>query len=119
MFDKLGCQRFLGMGVAFSAVLATAAECDNTDDMFTNEEWGRIHEMSMNPTVNPSLGVMPTNPINKLTNEQEVGTDRYQKCIKLGQSVFFETDYAEAISVDNNPNGKKGEVGKAGCANCH
>jgi cytochrome c peroxidase len=97
------------MGVALTAVLATGAVgCDSGDsnDGFTDQEWRLIHEMSMNPAVNP----MPSNPVNTQADDPNV--------IKLGQMLMFETEYAEAITVDN-ANGKKGETGKVGCITCH
>jgi cytochrome c peroxidase len=113
MFHKLGCQRFLGLGVALSAVLATGTiACDSggDEDGFSGLEWERIRSMSTNAKDHGGVNPMPSNPTNPRADDPAIVT--------LGQMLFFETEYAEPLTADN-ANGKKGETGKVGCLTCH
>jgi cytochrome c peroxidase len=84
--------------------LSGCTEGDDHDG-FSSEEWKVIH--SLQPLATPP----PRNPYNHRDQDPEV--------IKFAQKIFFETEFADAITVDGNPAGKKGEAGKVSCASCH
>jgi len=81
--------------------------CTEGDDHdgFSSEEWKVIQ--SLQPLATPA----PRNPYNHRDQDPAV--------VKFAQKVFFETEYADAITVDGNPQGKKGDAGKISCATCH
>jgi cytochrome c peroxidase len=107
MVNESGRQRWFEVAVALGGLLAITAGCNASGghDGFTDDEWASIQQIS------PLKGDMPPNPINRLADDKRV--------IALGQALFFEKDYAEAITADGNPNGPKGTTGKVGCVTCH
>jgi cytochrome c peroxidase len=94
----------LGALVMLTAGAGCSAQGDDHDG-FSSNEWDAI--MAIKP-----LGAeMPRNPYNKL--------DMDPRLIRLGQKLFFDPTYADAITVDNHPAGKKGDTGKFSCTACH
>jgi cytochrome c peroxidase len=74
-------------------------------DGFSSTDWKAV--TAMQPLATP----IPRNPYNKRDMDMNV--------IKFGQKLFYDVEYSEAITVDGNPAGKKGDVGKVSCASCH
>jgi cytochrome c peroxidase len=108
MFEAKRIPGWLSPGLGLCAALAGVAGCDGlTDDVdgFSNEDWKQVQQIA------PLSGETPRNPFNKRDLDPAVA--------RLGQMLFFETDLAEGITVDNSPVGKKGETGKIGCVSCH
>lgn len=97
-----------GAGVAAMMFVGGCSELSGDDnDGFSAEEWKAVKDIQ--PLGGPD-GVAPANPFDHQYNDVAVA--------KLGQMLFFETEHSEAIQVDGL-SGKKGEVRKVGCVNCH
>jgi len=99
--------RFIS-GTTMAALLSTAGcnAAGDDHDGFNSEEWKAVQEMQ--PLATEAAG----NPFNNRATDVAVA--------KFAQRLFYETlDMSEAITVDGNPAGKKGETGKVGCMNCH
>jgi cytochrome c peroxidase len=97
----------LRTGMAVGAMLFASTGCSTMGedvDGFSHEDWKLVE------AIQPLAAPMPHNPFNHRDNDTGLA--------KLGQAWFFETDVAEAITVDG-PSGKKGETGKVGCVTCH
>ena len=108
MFEAKRFAGWLRPGLGLCAALAGIGGCDSiSDDVdgFSQEDWKQVQQIA------PLSVEAPRNPFNKRDNDVAVA--------KLGQMLFFETDVAEAITIDNSPVGKKGETGKVGCVTCH
>jgi cytochrome c peroxidase len=85
----VGCSQFYG---------------SDDDDGFSAEEWARIRDIA------PLGSGMPSNPFNARANDATLA--------RLGQMLFFETEFSGPIRVDG-PSGKAGEAGKVACVSCH
>ena len=73
-------------------------------DAFTEEEFDIIK------TLGP-LGPVPANPTNKYADDVNVAA--------LGQKLFFEKSYANALTIADPVLGPVGAIGKIACASCH
>jgi cytochrome c peroxidase len=97
-------------GFALGAMLAVSGAVGCGDlggddvDGLSGEEWKAAQ--AMQPLATP----MPRNPFNHQDEDMAVA--------KLGQMLFYEFGYAEAITVAG-PSGMVGEKGKIGCLTCH
>ncbi|MEZ4450675.1 MAG: cytochrome c peroxidase [Nannocystaceae bacterium] len=102
--------RLLGLGALGLAPLSCngAVGDDLVDDVFTNEEWAKIQELS--PLLDP-----PDDPTNRYQHDAGAAA--------LGQKFFFESDHAGPLTVgddgSNGALGQAGETGKVSCAACH
>jgi cytochrome c peroxidase len=91
-----------------AGIMIVAPGCSTAGDDhdgFTTEEWAVVKEMQ------PLATEAPRNLYNNRDLDPSVA--------RLAQKLFYETEFAEAITVDNNWAGKKGETGKMSCASCH
>jgi cytochrome c peroxidase len=96
----------LCIGIGMGLVSAGCSSSSGDDhDGFSSDEWAAIQDMA--PLAKPMIA----NPVNTRADDADVA--------KFGQKLFFDTGYAEAITADGNPAGKKGETGKVGCVSCH
>jgi cytochrome c peroxidase len=93
----------LALGTALVLPAGCAGLGDDVDG-FSSEEWDVVRD------IQPLHTDMPRNAFNTRDRDWDVA--------ELGQRLFYETEMAEAITV-NGPSGKMGEVGKVGCINCH
>jgi cytochrome c peroxidase len=95
-------------GPAFAlaaALLAGGCEslCGDEECAFTRHEWSTV--TSLSPLPDP-----PLDPTNKY--------DGNPAAIQLGQMLFFEKRYSNALKVTSQ-NGNVGDKGKIGCVSCH
>lgn len=99
--------KWLARGSALAAMIAGAGCTSSGDDHdgFSSQEWTAIQDMQ------PLGKAMIPNPYNHM--------DTDVRLVALGQKLFFDTGFADPITVDGHPNGKKGEAGKLSCAQCH
>jgi cytochrome c peroxidase len=103
MIDVKRPLQWMALGASVAAAGCSSLGGDDKDG-FTADEWKSISAMT------PLKGDMYVNLTNSRRDDEGVA--------KLGQRLFFDTSYAEALTADNQ-NGKKGEVGKVGCVSCH
>jgi cytochrome c peroxidase len=100
----------VGTLFAAAALALGASACDSSmsqlgvDDEFTTDEWTQIH------AIEPLSTEQTPNPCNSRAFDDAAA--------RLGQMLFFETDFSPAIKVDG-PSGTKGTMAKVGCVNCH
>jgi cytochrome c peroxidase len=106
---KKGLRQRPGSRWVLGAMLAVSgASCNDIggDDVdgFSTEEWKAVQNLQ------PLSTEMPRNLFNNQDQDVNVA--------KLGQMLFYDLKYAEAITV-SGPSGMMGETGKVGCVTCH
>jgi cytochrome c peroxidase len=99
-----GLGRRFAVGAALVGTVGCSSVGGDDHDGFAAETWKVIQ------TMQPLATEMLANPCNKLADDDNTA--------RLGQMLFFERQWADAITVDGL-SGKKGETGKVGCVNCH